>query len=121
MATCSVLFEFEKKYFKDFFSLDGPTKSINDTYESSGDHENVYGTLFSYSEVHDMNGTVYGECERRAVHIRERNYHKPWYSSKNPMIFSNLKTKISSKISKEDLLKAKNSIEYTKAVNSEYG
>ena len=68
-----------------------------------------------------MNGTLYGDCERKAVHIRERNSHTPWYASENPMIFSNLTTNIT--ISEEDLkdLKAKNSIRYTRLVNSQYG
>ena len=90
---------------------------MNDT----GDHENIYDSQFSYTEVHEMNGTLYGDCERKAVHIRERNSQNPWYASENPMIFSNLTTNIT--ISEEDLkdLKAKNSIRYTRLVNSQYG
>ena len=100
-----------------FLSHDSPSKFVND----SGDHENVYGTEFSYTEVYEMNGTLYGDCEKKAVHIRERVDHMPWYNSKNPMVFSNLTSNVTSKISKEELEKAKTSIEYTTAVNSEYG
>ena len=101
-------------------SIDSPKQIAfqNDTGKSGGDHENIYGKQFSWSNVHEKEGMgLYGDCKRKAVHIRERFYWKPWFSSKNPMIFSHLTTKKHFDISEEDYV----TIEYKKTVDSSNG
>ena len=91
------------------------------TETDDGDHENLHGKKFRYSDVYDIDGTLYGDCHRKAVDIREIRTHLPWHSSKNPMIFSYLPANFTSIVSEEEMEEAKNSIEYTKFVNSSYG
>ena len=97
-----------------------------DTPESgSGDHENVYGVYNETLEIYDSDGNLYGECERKAVNIREISKQRPWHSfENNTILFSDLSRsmkKYLSMDSKEDINEAKNSVRYTKAVKSSYG
>ena len=113
---------FKERQINKNISVDSPTRTANDT----GDHENVYGTQFSWLnvrdedrfDVHERDGMgLYGDCNRKAVHIRERNTGTPWFSSKNPMVFSNLTTNKSHEISEEEYI----TIDYIKTVDSSSG
>ena len=100
-----------------FLSLDSPKTG-------SGDHENVYNRGLNYTEIYENNGTLYGDCVKKAVHIREIRSHLPWYSSRNPVVFSDLNKSTKKFLNitvNEDLEDAMNSIQYSKAVNSTYG
>ena len=98
--------------------------SLDNPKTGSGDHENVYSRGLNYTEIHDNDGKIYGDCVKKAVHIREVRSHIPWYSSKNPMVFSDLsksKKKFLNVTVNDYMEDAKNSIQYTKTVNSTYG
>ena len=100
-----------------FLSLDSPKTG-------SGDHENVYSKDLDCTKIHDSNGTIYGDCVKKAVHIREIRSHLPWHSSRNPMVFSDLSKSTKKFLNftvNEDLKDAQKSIQYSKAVNSTYG
>ena len=92
-----------------------------DTPESgSGDHENYFGIDPKKMTVHERNGTRYGDCNKMAIHIREIGTHIPWHSSQNNVIFSDLSNEFII-VNETNLEDAKNSINYTKTVNSTYG
>ena len=105
--------------FSRFLSLDTPESG-------SGDHENYYGIDLNNSTVYESNGTQYGDCYKRAVHIREIEVQRPWFAfGNNTLVFSDLSSQRFTHFTKENLKEAlKNStktINYTKAVNSTYG
>ena len=99
-----------------FFSLDTP--------DLRGDHENndYLKQLEGDQLIYDEAGKFYGNCQRKAVHIREVENSIFWVLSENPMVFTNLTTGRKLDISVEkDLNEARKSIKYTKSVNPEYG
>ena len=91
-----------------------------DTPNGSGDHENYFGADPEDLIIHEINGTRYGDCIKKAINIREINRQVPWHSSVNNMIFSDVKNKFIT-ITEENIEKAKDSIKFQKAVNSKYG
>ena len=109
--------------------------SLDDPLSGSGDHENVYGDQPHLMEIYDPDGKLFNNCKRKAVNIREIREHTPWHSLKdNPLIFSDLsgKNKEFIRMTKQNfsdegplkdnqMEKARNSVRYTKAVNSSYG
>ena len=111
-----------------FFSLDNSTTG-------SGDHENIKLSLGEI-EIYDDAGNLYGDCEKKAVNIREIDTHKIWFNSTNVMVFSDLskaerhfidENNINDKenfINGENLKKkwkaVRNSIRYTRQVNSTF-
>ena len=50
------------------FSYDDP--------DGTGDHENY---MSKSNEIFALDGTKYSQCEKKALHIRSRNSHEPWY------------------------------------------
>ena len=84
----------------------------------------MYNRGLNYTEIYENNGTLYGDCVKKAVHIREIRSHLPWHSSRNPVVFSDLSKSTKKFLNitvNEDLKDAKNSIQYSKAVNSTFG
>ena len=80
------------------------------------DHENY--------EIYHSNGTLYGNCEKKAVNIRQIGSHILWHSLKdNPLVFSNLSDTTFLRIveEKDRFNGTIPKIKYTKAVNSKYG
>lgn len=115
-----------------FFSLDN-------SKTGSGDHENIKLSLGEneiYKEIYDERGNLYGDCEKKAVNIREKNTHKIWFNSTNDMVFSDLSKAErhfideSSIIDEENFVKGenfkkkwkaiRNSVRYTRQVNSTF-
>ena len=98
--------------------------SLDSPKTGSGDHENVYSGVSNNIEIYDPNGEIYDDCVKKAVHIRETLSHIPWHSSRNPMVFSDLSNSTNKflNVTVDDYIKnARNSIQYTKTVNSTYG
>ena len=98
--------------------------SLDSPKTGSGDHENVYSGGSNNIEIYDPNGKIYDDCVKKAVHIRETLSHIPWHSSRNPMVFSDLSNSTNKflNVTVDDYIKnARNSIQYTKTVNSTYG
>ena len=92
-----------------------------DTPDSgSGDHENYFGADPEDLVIHEVDGTRYGGCKKKAINIREIDRHVPWHSSVNNMIFSDVTNKFIT-ITDENIAEAKNSIKFEKAVNSKFG
>ena len=51
---------------------------------SSGDHENYFNFLkFEKNKetiARDLTGDEFTECEKKAVYVRSREEHKPWFA-----------------------------------------
>ena len=87
-------------------------------------------------EIFDAAGNLYGDCEKKAVNIRETDTHKIWFDSTNDMVFSDLSKAerhfidVNNIIDEENFVKGenfkekwkavRNSIRYTKQVNSTF-
>ena len=56
-----------------------------DNTDGTGDHENY---LVKAEEVFELDGTEYRNCSKKAVHIRSRSRHEPWYGLSG--IYSNI-------------------------------
>ena len=122
MGKVNVKMSFENQQF---LSLDDP--------RGSGDHENIYGRAQEniygekqdyFEKIHDANGKIFNDCVRKAVNIRAIQTHTPWHSLRNnPIVFSDLDAENRKfwEMTEKDLEEARNSIRYTKAVNSSYG
>ena len=109
-----------KKVQNFYFSLDTPESG-------SGDHENYFALHPHNSTIYEANGSLYGGCSRKAIHIRVIGEHKAWYSlGDENLFFSHTSSQQFLQLTHENLnetLKNLNesSITYTKAVNSTYG
>ena len=112
-------------FFNILLSLDNP-------FSGSGDHENYFYIDSKNFSAYDENGKRYSYCTKKAVDIRDIEIHRPWYSfGDNSLFFSDLANHRFIELTEENmdkalinqalLLEAKNSIRYTKAVNSTYG
>ena len=125
MGKVNVRFKNMRFENQQFLSLDDPT--------GSGDHENIYGRAQEniygekqdyFEKIHDANGKIFSDCVKKAVNIRAIQSHTPWHSLRNnPIVFSDLDAENRKfwEMTEKDLEDARNSIRYTKAVNSSYG
>ena len=65
----------------------------SDTPNGTGDHEHYFdynGRRKNRLTVYDSNGNAYKDCLKTAIHVRERETGKPWWSlmKTNTLLFS---------------------------------
>ena len=72
--------------FASFVSFLKFCASLDTPDTKSGDHENENLDL-DESELYDADGKLYGDCVKKAVHIREIQSHAVWFHSTNNMFF----------------------------------
>jgi len=91
-----------------------------DNPQGTGDHEN----FFKKTEAFSLGGQKYEKCQKKAVHIRTRYMHVPWYSLSG--IYPDI-TLLFSKNSKyftdpsDPLDSNPGDISYTRTLSSDYG
>ena len=89
---------------------------------SSGDHENYFNFLkFEKNKgtiARDLTGDEFTECEKKAVYVRSREEHKPWfaYAVDYTFLFSK-----QSKYYHADKVQFTHFPSYTKTFRPEYG
>ena len=88
-----------------------------DEPDGTGDHENYFQQS---TDVFDLNGAQYGNCVKKAVHIRSKNKHEPWFS------LSGIYSDIVFLFSKDGKYTTRVSdspheIKYTRVLNPDYG
>lgn len=87
-SSCGSLCKSERKKRSDF-GREGWTRFFtnNDTPKGTGDHEHYFdyigGTKPDLLKVYDSSGTAYTGCVKKAIHIREKDTHSPWWSLRN--------------------------------------
>ena len=88
-----------------------------DKPDGTGDHENYFQQS---SDVFELNGSQFRDCKKKAIHIRSRIKHEPWYSLSG--IYSDI-VFLFSKDGKYTtrVLDSPDAIKYTRVVNPEYG
>ena len=97
-----------------------------DDLSGDGDNENIYDNYKNELEIYDEDGSLYGDCQRKAVNIREIESQTPWFVLKKyHLMFSDLSqsdlSKKWSKMNDKDFEKVEKTIQYTKTVNSSFG
>ena len=75
-------------------------------------------------EIYDEDGNLYGDCQRKAVNIREIESQTPWFILKNyRLMFSDL-SQVSRRyveMNETDFEQIRSTIQYTKTVHSSFG
>ena len=95
-----------------------------DTPYDSGDHENYFVIANDEIEIYGSDGTLYNNCSRKAVHIREIETQIPWHSlTEFTLVFSNLSTRDFDVIDHSSLLLEFKSekVKFTRAVDASFG
>lgn len=88
-----------------------------DTPDGTGDHENYFQRS---TDVFELNGSHFKKCKKKAVHIRSRSKHEPWYSLSG--IYSDI-VFLFSKDGKytRRVLDSPDDINYTRVLSPDYG
>ena len=89
-----------------------------DNPQGTGDHENY----LKNTEAYDIDGSKYGKCRKKAVNIRSRNMHEPWYSLSGiyddvTLLFSRNSRYYSASV----LESSPDDISYTRTLSPKYG
>ena len=90
--------------------------------DSSGDHENYLNFFEFEKNIHtiakDLSGDEYTECKKKAVYVRSREEHKPWfaYSAEYTFLFSKNK-----KYHHANKIQFKHFPSYSKTFRPDYG
>ena len=94
-STCGSMCDFKRTKRSDS-GREGWTKFFinNDTPNGTGDHEHYLyflgATTSDRLKVYDSSNTVYTNCVKKAIHVRERQTMDPWWKlrKKYTMLFS---------------------------------
>ena len=82
----------------------------------TGDHENYFPQS---TDVYELDGSKYRKCGKKAVHIRSKNKHEPWYSLSG--IYSDIIFLFSKNNRYTIEAQFSDDIKYTRALNPDYG
>ena len=87
-----------------------------DKPDGTGDHENYFQQS---KDVYELNGSKYTKCKKKAVHIRSRSKHEPWYSLSG--IYSDIIFLFSKNNVYRETIDSPDDISYTRVLSPDYG